>query len=83
MVATCANPLCGAPFRYLRTGKLFMVYGWRPNMEASGEKLVPKTERQSEYFWLCERCASKLTIDVNQGALAILEPATSPGRRQG
>jgi hypothetical protein len=54
MVSKCANPLCGTPFRFILTGKLVMVYGWRPKPETLEENTVRKRERESEYCWLCD-----------------------------
>jgi hypothetical protein len=53
MVAKCANPECGAPFLYLRQGKLFAIP--RPALSVRATRL--------EYFWLCGNCSGTLTID--------------------
>jgi hypothetical protein len=52
MVSRCANPDCGAPFLYLRPGKLFV-------MPRSG---FSTRRSRVEYFWLCGNCAGKMTI---------------------
>jgi hypothetical protein len=52
MVSQCANPDCGAPFLYLREGKLFVIP--RPGFAARHSRV--------EYFWLCGNCAAKLKI---------------------
>jgi hypothetical protein len=53
MVARCANPECGAPFLYLRDGKLFAMP--RPSASVRATRV--------EYFWLCGNCAGKLRVD--------------------
>ncbi len=68
MISKCANPDCGAPFRYLREGKLFQLYtGSDPGLDpvpASGSS--EKTSRPMEYFWLCGRCAGTLRLEFEK-----------------
>ena len=77
MITKCANPACGALFRYLREGKLFLVEPppssidraqFLPPAEAEFKTRVPR----SEYFWLCERCARSMTIAPDQNGLPVL-----------
>ncbi len=53
MVSRCANPDCGAPFLYLREGKLVAV---RRAGEGHGSRV--------EFFWLCGMCASHLRFET-------------------
>jgi hypothetical protein len=63
MVSQCANPECGAPFLYLRHGKLFKIE--RPGFSARHSRV--------EYFWLCGNCAGKTTPDsFFNGGLSML-----------
>jgi len=60
MLSKCANPACPTPFQYLRDGKVFQF-------ELSndvGLRLVTekKPPRKVEHFWLCGRCAAKMTL---------------------
>lgn len=64
MISKCANPDCGAPFRYLREGKLFQLYTGPDPVPASGSE--PKTSRPMEYFWLCGRCAATLRLEFEK-----------------
>jgi len=57
MVTKCLNPLCGAPFHYLRSGKLFLV---NSHDYRGGQKDV--NHRRAEYFWLCESCTARMTL---------------------
>jgi hypothetical protein len=54
MVTKCANPECSSQFRYLHLGKLFMI-------ESGG------AEHKLDYYWLCEKCCSTLTIERKYG----------------
>ena len=58
MVAKCANPSCGARFRYLNEGKLFQV-------ERRGAKGVSPTGHNVEHYWLCAGCAQRFTLTAN------------------
>jgi hypothetical protein len=64
MVSKCANRDCGAPFLYLREGKLFVIP--RPGLSAKHSRV--------EYFWLCGNCAAKLTITSSQNRDVLLTP---------
>lgn len=64
MVSQCANPDCGAPFLYLREGKLFVVP--RTGTSANHSKV--------EYFWLCGNCAAKLKITSSHDYEVLLTP---------
>ncbi|HEU4414094.1 MAG TPA: hypothetical protein VFT65_04875 [Candidatus Angelobacter sp.] len=50
MVSQCANPSCGEPFLYLRSGRLFALPRHNPSA----------THATIEYFWLCGTCAEKM-----------------------
>lgn len=59
MVAKCVNPLCAAPFQYLREGKLF-VLDFR---DYHGGQMEAR-HRGTEYFWLCTSCAQRMTLSL-------------------
>jgi hypothetical protein len=69
MLSNCANPLCSASSRRLAEGKLFRL-GTDPALGASKDCRV-------EYFWLCHRCSSVMTLrlkgDGTVGAVLLLE----------
>jgi hypothetical protein len=74
VVSHCANPDCGAPFLYLRDGKLFAVP--RPNSKSA-----------IEYFWLCGACSTQLELEFGQQDQLpiVVQRADDPGltgRRQ-
>jgi hypothetical protein len=64
MVSQCANPDCGAPFLYLREGKLFVIP--RPGFSARHSRV--------EYFWLCGNCSGKLKIASSRDCGVRLAP---------
>jgi hypothetical protein len=74
MVTKCANPSCGASFRYLRGGKLFLLdlhrsfFGLEPGS-------APVKKRVVEYFWLCDRCSAELTVTVDASGRAAIAKA--------
>jgi len=59
MVGQCLNPLCVASFHYLRGGKLFLV---NSHDYRGGRKDVH--HRGVEYFWLCDSCALRMTLNL-------------------
>ena len=65
MISKCANPKCNLVFRYLHEGRLFQ-FDMKPSDEPSAGRLsVSKTDttsRKLEYFWLCDACASRMTL---------------------
>ncbi len=62
MPAECANPLCSASFRRLAEGKVF-------RLDAHPALRLYKSNRV-EYFWLCHRCSSTLTLRVREDGTA-------------
>lgn len=69
MLANCANPLCSATFHRPAEGKLFRL----ETDPASGSSKA----RRVEYFWLCHRCSSVMTLRLKEdgavGAVLLLE----------
>ncbi len=85
MIAKCANPECGAPFRYLREGRLFEV-----DLDAAGHRVVGPFRiaenggppHRLEHFWLCGACCRRLTlaIDPQHGVVTVPLPRPEPKR---
>ena len=63
MIAKCANPECGKPFRYLRDGRLFAI-------PPPGKPKSPQVRRENrvKYAWLCRDCATTLTVLFETGS---------------
>ena len=70
MLSKCANPGCSASFLYLHQGKLF-------RLETGGngddrrvdfaDSQGKHPSRRLEYFWLCDACASLMTVSFKKG----------------
>jgi len=83
MLSKCANPACSASFLYLRKGKLFRMetsagYEARPDFARDGDTKIPV--RHLEYFWLCEECASRMTVVFEKGLGITTKPLTRAKR---
>ena len=77
MLSKCVNPVCPATFRYLHEGKVFRLD--RADLRSDNPKIHA---RNFEYFWLCAKCASFLTVvfeqhSVNVRPLHLALPASS------
>jgi hypothetical protein len=59
MLSKCANPVCGAQFRYLNIGKVFAAE-YRPASEAGSEFV--QVQRNLRCFWLCPTCSQLMTV---------------------
>ena len=56
MLAKCANASCSESFRHLESGRLF-----RLDTDGAGASVTAP-----EYFWLCHRCARKMTLRLDE-----------------
>ncbi len=75
MLSKCANPSCNAPFRRLRSGRLFQFEFRPPGIEdpkepvrADGSVPIGKTGGRIERFWLCAHCAASMTLELTPEA---------------
>lgn len=67
MLAKCANPICGAHFRYLKQGRIYNV----PIYDTEGRSCA--WPRRVEHFWLCSNCCVTLTLVWRNGEAAVRE----------
>jgi len=83
MLHKCANPACPAMFRSLSVGKLFLLE------TDSGEGLTPliaprsrreRSARRMERYWLCDGCASLLTLTFERGRGMVTVPLPARNR---
>jgi hypothetical protein len=65
VISKCANPKCPAVFRYLHEGRLFEFevrsfneMSTAPSMDGTRDKPA----REIECFWLCDACASTMSL---------------------
>src|SRR5689334_3988108 len=91
MLIRCANPNCHVPRRSYTEGRLFQFEIVSISVAASDEGSEPfdeKPERTIALFWLCETCASgmSLELDPNKGLRLVQindpEPSSLPNFRQ-
>jgi len=79
MLSKCANPECPAPFRKLREGKLFNVEVASPSSDkrpAESSQFRVREQRRVEFYWLCNQCATYLTLayDRERGIITVPLP---------
>jgi hypothetical protein len=72
MLEKCANPSCNQLFRDFRAGTLFFF-------EANSSETWTDLDLQehndiAESFWLCEQCASGMTIISSRGSNPVIMP---------
>lgn len=81
MLAKCANPSCNTPFLYLREGKLYQMevqadapYSAPEPMNQPGPAAERRPLRRLEFFWLCGRCAQRMTLAFNRSRGIVVVP---------
>jgi hypothetical protein len=77
MVSRCANPVCSSLFLYLHAGKIFRTEAETSSRLATGfgaDAEMKKPARRVELFWLCNECASKMTLVFCKDAGATVRP---------
>jgi len=62
----CANPDCPSPFRKLSEGKLFLLETGALGPASTGRGAKGRSVRQIEHYWLCDQCASVLTLSFEK-----------------
>src|ERR1700676_2861093 len=72
MLSKCLNPRCSATFQYFGQGRLFRVDFADVGRKCAltGKEVVPSVRSKAcpvEHFWLCEACATTLTIALTDG----------------
>jgi hypothetical protein len=69
MLSKCANPECSTRFLYLRGGKLFRWDQLEGVKDASINPgpTITKESHRVEFFWLCDRCAPRMTVVFRKG----------------
>src|SRR5436309_2170593 len=64
MVSRCFNPFCSTSFHYLEGGEVF-------RLEPDG--VTSSVPVEAEYFWLCNQCASSMTLALLEDGRIVLE----------
>ena len=73
MLAKCANPICGAHFRYLSQGRVFNVPlpGTGPFNGTEDTRKWCAYPHRVEHFWLCAECLRTMTLELRRGKVAV------------
>ncbi len=69
MTSSCANPACKAPFRYFRTGTIYLL----DKRDGGASNAASHMRDGIEYFWLCGECARTLRMGLDPHGVAIVE----------
>jgi hypothetical protein len=76
MLNKCANPSCGCSFRYLRSGRLFLIEN---GSGSNGHRLSSRDgTRRIQYFWLCERCAPTMIVQLDGAGNPVVKRQPAP-----
>ena len=84
MLSKCANPGCSNLFRYLHEGRLFRMETEIQREGSSSLTCRPdgkKSIRRMEFFWLCDNCASTMTLVYEKGVGVRARPLVAPKYR--
>lgn len=79
VLSKCANPDCVATFRYLHAGKLFRLetYSGLDRRRTMGPDVgQKKCMRRIEFFWLCDQCSRKMTVEFADEIGVSVRPRT-------
>ncbi len=78
MLAKCANPICGAHFRYLSQGRVFNVplYDAEATNRTSGNGTEAGQKwrafpQRVEHYWLCAECLLTMTLFLRNGKVTV------------
>jgi hypothetical protein len=76
MLNRCANPGCARRFRKLEDGKLFLVeVDVAETVRGTG---TGRLFRHLEHYWLCDSCASILTLSFEHERGVVAVPLARP-----
>ncbi len=84
MLYKCANPDCLSIFRRLSQGKLFVVETDNSTVALSGITSAnrrARSARRLERYWLCDCCASLLTLSFKRGRGVVAVPLPAGNTR--
>jgi len=81
MLAKCANPACGTPFRHLNQGKLFQVEG-EESVERRPLVSLRRRRHYVERYWLCDACAARFTLTFEEGRGVVPVSLATPASKR-
>jgi hypothetical protein len=74
MLSKCANPSCTASFRYFHQGRLFRMEVETSEPDEAVLTRAGKAVRRAEFFWLCDRCAARMTLEHTSAGSVVVKP---------
>jgi len=79
MLSKCLNPSCSATFHHMSQGRLFRAdfeeAARKSALEGKATVVSIRGKRSSiEYFWLCEKCATTMTVSLSDTGEIIMTP---------
>jgi len=80
MLHKCANPACSIRFRNLGQGRLFQIESEYTEAPASTRR--SRLLRRVERYWLCDQCASTLTLSFDQSHGVVTVPLPDTVRQR-
>lgn len=87
MLSKCLNPDCSANFQYFGQGRLFRIdFAEACRKHAlAGKEIIASVRckvHPTEHFWLCERCAATMTVELSSsGEVHLLRTEAAVPRR--
>ena len=80
MLAYCVNPDCRVALRSFSEGRLFQFEVVSISVPARDDRRLPfdeKPTRQTSHFWLCGKCATRMSLTVEPSEGLRLVPLAS------
>ena len=78
MITNCANPKCGAPFRYFRDGKLFVIDRNIRSADSLPYEFDTCNGTGVQHYWLCGACCKSMSVAVGpHNEISVVEIAVS------
>lgn len=74
MLSKCANPSCTASFRYFHQGRLFRMEVETSDPDEAVLTHTGKSVRRAEFFWLCDGCAARMTLEHSINGSVVVRP---------
>jgi hypothetical protein len=86
VLSKCLNPHCSATFQHLGQGRLFRINFTEASRKSAlaGKKAVACIRSKNhaiEHFWLCEKCAATMTVELSDACEVRLIPLQTSLRK--
>jgi len=86
MVSKCLNSYCSTIFKYFGRGRLFRIDFTEVGRRSAvaNKKIIASIRSKAnpiEHFWLCEKCATTMTIELSDTGEVRLVPFEVPAQK--